>query len=195
MDLQQRLTFWGYSHNVNMVTKWHNITTEAYCSFIDELKSDSSNPLSEQERKVLDSSMDEYMYPKVSAYSLIMHLSNFEEISYHVCQDANAELSNKSSIRRFQKGWKYHYGNSLDGMSSWKNLLRAEKIRNCVLHACERVSICKNKEEVEQIAKEEGLTIKFDKLRLCDSYLNKIKDSIFEMISGIGSASKSAQLK
>lgn len=67
----------------------------------------------------------------------------------------------------------------------WNKLQNAEKIRNCLLHANGRVSLCKNPQEIKNTIKRErpGLEIIKDRVIISCDYLQRFNETIRDTLN------------
>lgn len=185
IKLRQALTRFAYHHNINMVTEWHN---KLYCGLnegIKELEKQAEEANKKNEIKNIKSSIhfyENYISNNLRNFTLIMHLSNFEEISTLVCKEMITPTDNISSITRFKKGWEKKIGKKLGDVPSWTTLKDAEKIRHAILHSAGRISLNNNKDVILSIIKKENLEKENDRVYVTEEYLNKVKNSICEMV-------------
>lgn len=170
----------AYRKNVNFITNWHNFTVTTYGAYLNNL----DETITEEDKRQVKSIAEGFMEQKTRNFCFIMHLSNFEEISYLICKSENVEIGNNSSIKRFSEGWKKRTGKDLITLDEWTFLTNAEKVRNCILHACGRLSLVKekNKPALESIIKYENLPLNSGRVEITIDYLNKVKNSIIRVI-------------
>ncbi len=179
-DIETKLSQWSYRQNINWVTKWHNMTNAAYAVFLDKIEDDSE--VSETDKvwfkEVLENTMDR----KIKNYCLIMHLSNFEEISHLVCDKLEVTIPDSSSLSRFKEGWEKRIGKNIGNVAHWQVLTDAEKIRHCILHASERISFMRNPNEIKRIIKKEQLKTDGHRVIVTGEFLNKVINAIVGMV-------------
>ncbi|QBG47693.1 hypothetical protein EGM51_09920 [Verrucomicrobia bacterium S94] len=174
------IEIYAYKNNINFITKWHNFTVTTYGAYLENL--DPS--LTEEDRTKVKSVAEGFMERKTRNFCFIMHMSNFEEISYLICKSENVEIENNSSIKRFAEGWKKRTGKDLSTLKEWTILTNAEKVRHCILHACERLSLVKEKKRpaLESIINQENLPVNSGRVEITIDYLNKVKNSIIRIL-------------
>lgn len=184
IQLRQALTRFAYHHNINMVTEWHN---KLYCGINEGIKelekqTEAANRKNEiKDIKVSIHFYENYISNNLRNFTLIMHLSNFEEISTLVCKEMNTPTDKKSSITKFKKGWEKKTGKKMGDLPAWSTLKDAEKIRHAILHSAGRISFNHNKDVILSIIKKEKLKEENDRVYVTEEYLNKVKNSIWEM--------------
>lgn len=179
-SIENKLTQWCYRQNISWVTKWHNMTNSAYAVFWEKIKDDPNVGETDKVwfKNVLENTMDR----KVKNYCLIMHLSNFEEISRLVCDELKVNIQNSSSLARFKEGWERRIGQNIGNIVHWQVLTDAEKIRHCILHASERISFMRKPEEIKRIIKIEQLKTDGDRVIVTGEFLNKVINAIVGMV-------------
>ncbi|QBG45877.1 hypothetical protein EGM51_00040 [Verrucomicrobia bacterium S94] len=167
-------------NQINQITHWHNFTVKTYGAYLENLK----DSMAEEHRDV-KALCDDFMEQRTRNFCLIMHMSNFEEISYLICKSESVQIKQTvNSISRFSEGWKKRTGKNDLGLKAWSILTDAEKVRNCILHACARVELVKKKDKpaLKDIIRRESLSVNSGRVEVTIDYLNKIKDSIFELL-------------
>ncbi|TKB11293.1 hypothetical protein [Desulforhopalus sp. IMCC35007] len=197
--LQNDLTILTHTRDINLITQWHNLTLRSYKSFLDDIdKAVAEGEVDGKDQNDMRNIVNGFMERKMRNFCFIMHLSNFEEISFLVCKEKKETINKAtSSIIRFKKGWSLKAGCDVEKLTDWNTLLKAEKVRNCILHACERVSLVseKRRKGLEAIIKEENLTVSSGRIEITVDYIDKVKNAILELVnldrggkSGFGSS-------
>lgn len=183
--LNRRILMFGYKHNVNMVAAWHNQLFDGLNKGLDDLEAELEKANDQKEIKDLKSLIhiyENYTTYNLRNFTLIMHLSNFEEISTHICKQEREAIGQSSSLSRFKNGWEKNLGKNLGSVPSWTILKDAEKIRHAILHSAGRISLNRNKETILQIIKKENLVKKNDRVYVTEDYLNKVQEAIWQML-------------
>jgi hypothetical protein len=184
-EIRQSLTRWAYKNNINMVTEWHNKLFVGINEGLDELEELLKQSQEKDRIGNIKSTIhyyENYMSDNLRNFTLIMHLSNFEEISTLICKEMKVPIEKVSSIDRFKKGWARKLGKPLGDVTAWTTLKDAEKIRHAILHSAGRISLNRNPEEIKRIIKKENLKKNQDRIYATEPYLNKVKDAIWEMV-------------
>jgi hypothetical protein len=184
-DIRQVFIRMAYKHNINMVTDWHNKLFIGINEGIEELEHLLDKAAEKRKEKNLKLAIHHYeifLSDNLRNFTLIMHLSNFEEISTLVCRETQVDIDVNSSIDRFKKGWSRKLGKPLGKVAGWAILKEASKIRHVILHSGGRISLNRNPEEIRKIIRKEKLKENQDKVYATEKYLNKVRDAIFDMV-------------
>jgi hypothetical protein len=185
VEIRQSLTRCAYKNNINMVTEWHNKLFIGINEGLAELEELLEKSQEKDQIGNIKSSIhyyENYMSDNLRNFTLIMHLSNFEEISTLICKEMKVPIEKGSSIDRFKKGWAKKLRKPLGDVTAWTTLKDAEKIRHAILHSAGRISLNRNPEEIKGIIKKENLKENQDRIYATGPYLNKVKDAIWEMV-------------
>lgn len=185
IKIRQAVIRFGYKHNINMVTAWHSMLFVGITEGIGDLEKLLEESNDKNEIGNIKSSIhiyENYISDNLRNFTLIMHLSNFEEISTLVCKEMKTPIGKGSSINRFQKGWEKKLERPLGEVSAWGTLKDAAKIRNAILHSAGRISLNRDQEDIERIIKRENLKNKRDRIYVTENFLNKVKDAIWNMV-------------
>ena len=168
-----------------MVTVWHNeifIGINEGIGNLEKLLEESNDMKEIGNIKSFIHIYENYIPDNLRNFTLIMHLSNFEEISTLVCKEMEIPTGKGSSINRFQKGWEKKLERPLGEVSAWGTLKDAAKIRNAILHSAGRISLNRDQEDIERIIKRENLKSERDRIYVTENFLNKVKDAIWKMV-------------
>ncbi len=126
------------------------------------------------------------------ANTFLMMYSHLEEFLYYVKKIYGQEqvFSNSGSLKRFKEIIRNVIGLDLSQDRGWEFICDYEKVRDCLLHANGRVSISKDKRDLEIIIEKScgQLSIKHDRIGLSGKYLNKISNTIESFIERIETA-------
>ena len=118
-----------------------------------------------------------------------MLYSHLEEFLYHVWKSFGKELEVKDSgsLHRFKNIIKNILCIDLSQDREWELLCDYEKIRDCILHANGRVSISKDKNDLERIINKpcSHLIKKKDRIELSGEYLDSVSNTIDRLIKRI----------
>ncbi len=184
-ELSQALMMFGYKHNVNMVAAWHNQLFNGINKGIDDLEEQLEKANEKKEITDIKSTIhiyETYTTDNLRNFTLIMHLSNFEEISTLICKEMRATIDGSSSLSRFKSGWEKKLGEKIGGVAAWTILKDAEKIRHAILHSAGRISLNRDKNTIIGIIKKESLEQKNDRVYVTQAFLNKVQDAIWQML-------------
>jgi len=168
-----------------MVTVWHNKLFVGINEGINELENLLEQSNEKKEIGDIKSSIhiyENYISENLRNFTLIMHLSNFEEISTLVCKEMKTSVEIGSSINRFQNGWEKKIERPLGDVSAWNTLKDAAKIRNAILHSAGRISLNRNQKDIVRIIEKENLKSEHDRVYVTEEFLNKVRDAIWEMV-------------
>jgi len=185
IEIRQAITRFCYKHNINMVTVWHNKLFVGINEGINELENLLEQSNEKKEIGDIKSSIhiyENYISENLRNFTLIMHLSNFEEISTLVCKEMKTSVEIGSSINRFQNGWEKKIERPLGDVSAWNTLKDAAKIRNAILHSAGRISLNRNQKDIVRIIEKENLKSEHDRVYVTEEFLNKVRDAIWEMV-------------
>ena len=111
-----------------MVTAFHNKLFVGINEGLDELEEKLKQAPSRRDSIDIKSAIhfyENYLSDNLRNFVLIMHLSNFEEISTLVCRKAGVNIGKTSSINRFKKGWERELGKPLGDVAAWAVLKEA----------------------------------------------------------------------
>lgn len=183
-EARRAIVTFGYRSNIDLVTKWQVFTDLAYVYTRKFSENGAIGHFSDRELKDQEIQIANFKDGMVQPFCLVMHLSNFEEISTLVCQYESVEQERGHSLSRFKVGWQARLKTPIGNTPYWETLINAEKIRNCILHGYRRVSLMKNEAEIIRIVQKEGLEIKMDRVTISVEYLNKVKSAIVGMLEG-----------
>jgi hypothetical protein len=185
IEIRQEMTRFGYKHNINMVTLCHNRLFVGINEGIEEFENLLEESNKKKEIGNIKSSIhiyENYISDNLRNFTLIMHLSNFEEISTLVCKEMKTFTGNGSSINRFQKCWEKKFDRPLGEITAWNTLKDVAKIRNAILHSAGRISLNRNKKDIVRIIEKENLKSEHDRVYVTEEFLNKVRDAIWEMV-------------
>lgn len=183
-EIEKAFSIFGYKHNINNVTEFHNQMFIGINRAISNYEESLQQAKEEKEISNLKHTVnfyENYMTDNLRNFTLVMHLSNFEEISVLVCKDEGVTTPNSSSIGRFKMGWEAKLSKPLGVVPAWCTITEAAKIRNAVLHAAGRISLNRDKENIERIIRKENLKKQGDRVYITEQFLNKVKDAIWEI--------------
>lgn len=184
-EILQAFTRFAYKNNINNVTQWHNQIFIGINKGVEEFEDLLKKAKDRKELVDVKSSIhfyENYVTDNLRNFTLIMHLSNFEEISTLTCHEEGVTIKKSSSIDRFKKCWEKKFKKSLGDIPAWCMLKDAAKIRNAILHGAGRISLNREKEDILKIIKKEKLKYQNDRVYVTEKFLNKVKDAIWEMV-------------
>jgi hypothetical protein len=185
IELRQAITKFAYKNNANMVTAWHNQLFVGINEGVERLQRllEKTN----EKKEIIDIKSSIHIYKNYTTdnlrnFTLIMHLSNFEEISTHVCKEMEVSPGTSSSISRFKSGWEKKLEKKIGEVPAWTVLKDAEKIRHAILHSAGRISLNRHKATILEIIKKENLEQKHDRVYVTEVFLNKVHAAIWQIL-------------
>ncbi len=183
-EIKKAFSIFGYKNNINNVTEFHNqmfIRINRVISNYQESLQQAEEKKEISDLKHTVNFYENYMTDNLRNYTLIMHLSIFEEISVLVCKDEGVTTPGSSSIDRFKEGWESKLSKSLGVVPQWCIIKEAATIRNAILHAAGRISLNRDEDNIERIIAKEKLKKHNDRVYITEQFLNKVKDAIWEI--------------
>ncbi|MCI5123267.1 MAG: hypothetical protein D3925_02005 [Candidatus Electrothrix sp. AR5] len=172
----------GYNDRSRHVTLFHNLifrainhTCEDYRESL-EKENDASVSIDDHV-----SFYESYISNNVKNFTLVMHVSSFEEISYYVCKDVGIKPGS-SSLDRFKQGWIKKLSKPIGEMQAWCILQDAAKIRNTILHAGGIISLSSDKELIMDMIKRKQLEKNGERFYVTNMFLDKVSHAVYDMI-------------
>jgi hypothetical protein len=113
--------------------------------------------------------------------TFLMMYSHVEEWLHHVWRVFAKDIAlddSRGSIRRYTSIMK---AINVDvGANPWQFLVESEYIRNCLLHANGRISLCAKPKQIKGIIQKHApeLEVKNDRLVVCGTYLKRFQESL-----------------
>lgn len=184
LNLKNKLIVWASTHNLNWLINFHNHVRGL---LKDQLKDLEAAKTKDIENKLHKQAL--YDYDRMlHINTLLMMYSYLEEWLYHCWKIYVPKkvglVKRKGSLGRFKKVAK-QLGIDLSSRL-WEDLINAEEIRNCLLHANGRISLLKDpkKDKVKKIIerKNSGLEIIKDRIVISSDYLQRFNESICKLL-------------
>jgi len=192
-NLKKKIFSWFMTHNLQLIIKFHNEQHQMMKNQVSRInrKLNSFNDMAE--RKQLIVAKDTYINTfdgLLNINTFLMMYSHLEEFLYHVWKSFGKEQDvnkNSGSLKRFKPIIENVMKLDLNQDHEWELLCDYEKIRNSILHANGRVSISKNKNEMERIINRSSdhLSIKKDRIGLSGEFLESVSITIESLIKRI----------
>jgi len=192
-NLKKKIFSWFMTHNLQLIIEFHNEQHQMMKNQVSRInrKLNSFNDMAE--RKQLIVAKDTYINTfdgLLNINTFLMMYSHLEEFLYHVWKSFGKEQDvnkNSGSLKRFKPIIENVMKLDLNQDHEWELLCDYEKIRNSILHANGRVSISKNKNEMERIINRSSdhLSIKKDRIGLSGEFLESVSITIESLIKRI----------
>ncbi len=195
VNINKTLFRWAMTHNLQLIIKFHNEQKRLMKNQVSAINEKLKACNDKQERKELLHVKEVYIntFDKLlGTNTFLMMYSHLEEFLYHVWKIFGQEqiVSNYGNLKRFKEIIRNVIGLDLSQDREWEFICDCEKVRNCLLHANGRVSISKDKNDIERIIKKScgHLSKKKDRVELSGEYLDKISNTIDSLIKRIEKA-------
>lgn len=179
-------------NNLQLIVKFHNEQRRLMKKQVSTINKKLETCNDKDERKALLYAKTVYTdtFDKMlCTNTFLMMYSHLEEFLYHVWKsfDRKQVVSISGSLKRFKEIIENVIGLDLSKDREWEFICDCEKVRDCLLHANGRVSISKDKNDLERIINKScnQLNIKLDRIELSGKYLNKISNTIENLIECI----------
>lgn len=182
-ELHDKLFRWAANTNLNHVIKFHNEVRRLFKIQFQSLGSPKNE--SDIETKAL---RDIYFQfdGLLRIKTFLMLFSHTEEWLFHLCAGAQPPPDRRrSGIERFKPSLQA-LGADLSG-GGWQFLKDAENVRNCLLHANGRLTLCKNRTEVQDTVKKyvHELDIAQDRIVVHPLFLEKFVSEIDKFLNHV----------
>lgn len=186
-DLGRQIDIWAHSVNTSLVVRFHNAVFHGLNLLIEEVDKLYTETEDEMEKRHLKAEkhiLGNFMMQNMRNFTLVMHLSNFEEISYNVCRMEKKPLEKSSSLKCFKPGWTSRLGKPVGDVKEWQILDDASEVRNCILHAHGRPKLVKEnrREKLNEILKAEKIPLDSGRIAVQTDYLNKVGKAIITLV-------------
>ena len=181
------------THNLQLIIKFHNEQHQMMKNQVSRINRKLNSCNDTAERKQLIIAKDTYINTfdgLLNINTFLMMYSHLEEFLYHVWKSFGKEQDvnkNSGSLKRFKPIIENVMKLHLNQDHEWELLCDYEKIRNCILHANGRVSISKDKNELERIINRSSdhLSIKNDRIGLSGEFIERVSITIESLIKRI----------
>jgi hypothetical protein len=194
-DIKKTTFSWAMTHNLQLIIKFHNEQRRLMKNQVSAINKELNSCNDQHKRKKLLYEKEIYISTFDSLLSIntfLMMYSHLEEFLYHVWKSFGKEqaVSGSGSLKRFKKIIRNVLGLDLNQDREWELLCDYEKVRDCILHANGRVSISKDKNDLERmINKSCGLlSKKKDRIELSGKYLGSVSNTINRLIKRVEKA-------
>ncbi|MEK0337701.1 MAG: hypothetical protein QQN41_09750 [Nitrosopumilus sp.] len=197
-DINKKIFCWAMTHNFQLIIKFHNEQRRLMKNQVIAINEKLNSCNDHHERKDLLYAKEVYINTfdnLLSINTFLMMYSYLEEFLYHVWKSFGKEqaVSGSGSLKRFKEIIRNVLGLDLNQDREWELLCDYEKVRDCILHANGRVSISKDKNDLDRIIRKScgHLSKKKDRLELSGEYLDsvsKIMDSLIKRVEKAANA-------
>lgn len=176
------LQLWAQGVSLNNIVNFHNVTKaliEQEVKRLSLLSQEEDDPKeSELQKKIFQSALHNYNEYLTDNVFLMMY-SHLEEWLYI---HADSATDHGGGLDRFERSLVTKGLNT--SSSEWQILLKAEKIRNCLLHANGRLSFVKASDKaciIQIIGQSKYFGSKNDRIIIQKQYLQYFKNQIFKL--------------
>lgn len=184
-DIENRIFNWAMSHNLQLIIKFHNVQRQLIKNQISAINNKLKSCNYPLERKELLYEKEVYINTfdnLLSINTFLMMYSHLEEFLYHAWKIFGKEqaVGSSGSLQRFKEIIKNVPNIDFSRDREWELLCHYEKIRDCLLHANGRVSISKDKHDLERIINKSrgNLSKKNDRIELSGNFLESFSNTI-----------------
>ncbi len=186
------LFLWAHDADLSFIIAFHNelkrLMRNEIVSLNEKIGLDGNDNL--DQKKLTRDIYINTLEPSLHSATFLMMFSHFEEWLFllkSICAKQINLDSKAGSIGRFKPILKDGLGIDLSRCKAWQQLLTAEKVRNCLLHANGRVDLAKNEAEIRKVVSNSKmlLSIKSRRLLISSGYVDIISESIFDFIKQV----------
>lgn len=192
VDIKKKVISWSILHNLQLIVNYHNEQRKLMRNHIITIERKLTLCNNKSERKELLYTKNLYVDTfdgLLRINTFLMLYSQLEEYLYHIWKiyDKGQTLNNSGSLQRFKKIIGHVLIIDLSQDHEWNLLCDYEKVRNCILHANGRISISKNKKELETIINKSlgHLSKKKDRIELTGKFLESVANTIESLIKRV----------
>jgi hypothetical protein len=195
-DIKKKVFSWSMMHNLQLIIEFHNMQYQMMKNQVSEININLNSCKDKNEKKKLLIVKDTYVNTfdgLLDINTFLLMYSHLEEFLYHTWKIFNKEqeICGSGSLKRFKSIIENVLKLDLNHDLEWELLCDYEKIRDCLLHANARVSISKNKNDLERIINKSfsHLSVKNDQIKLSGEFLVSVLITIESLIKRIDNAS------
>ncbi|KTD45507.1 hypothetical protein Lrub_2304 [Legionella rubrilucens] len=181
-DARKVLQLWSQEVNLNNIVNFHNVTKaliEQEVNRLSLLSQQEDDPKElELQKKIFQSALHNYNEYLTDNVFLMMYSHVEEWLFIH----ADSDTDTGGSLERFERSLVMKGLNT--SSSEWQSLLRAEKIRNCLLHANGRLSFIKASDKAcitQIIGQSRYFGSKNDRIIIKKHYLQYVKNQVAKL--------------
>lgn len=189
IDIKNKAFSWSMIHNLHLIIKFHNEQHQMMKNQVSTInrKLNSCNDKDERKKLLIANDIYNNTFKELLKRNIFLMLySQLEEYLYHVWKIYAKEqtVSNSGSLKRYNKIMRSVLSKDLGQVREWNLLCDYEKVRNCILHANGRMSILRNKNDLEIIINKSNgqLNKKKDRIELAGEYLESFVNTIESLI-------------
>lgn len=194
-DIKKKVFIWSMIHNLHLIIEFHNEQHQMMKNQVSTINRKLNSCKDKNEKKKLLIVKNTYINTfdgLLNKNTFLLMYSNLEEFLYHIWKsfDKNQVISSSGSLKRFKPIIENVLKLDLNQDREWELLCDYEKIRDCIFHANGRVSILKNKNDLERIINKSfgHLNIKKDRIELSGEFLDSVSITIESLIKRIENA-------
>jgi len=194
-DIKKKVFIWSMIHNLHLIIEFHNEQHHMMKNQVSTINRKLDSCKDKNEKKKLLIVKNTYINTfdgLLNKNTFLLMYSNLEEFLYHIWKsfDKNQVISGSGSLKRYKPIIENVLKLDLNQDCEWELLCDYEKIRDCILHANGRVSILKNKNDLERIINKSfgHLNIKKDRIELSGEFLESVSITIESLIKRIENA-------
>lgn len=194
-EINKKIFSWAMTHNLQLIIKFHNEQRRLMKNQVSAINEKLNYCNDQHERKELLYAKEVYINTFDSLLSIntfIMMYSHLEEFFYYVWKTFGKEqpVSGSGSLQRFKEIIRNILDLDLNHNRDWELLCDYEKVRDCLLHANGKVSISRNKNDLERIIKKScgHLSKKQDRIELSGKYLDSVSNTMDRLIKRVEKA-------
>ncbi|MFC3908280.1 hypothetical protein ACFORL_04225 [Legionella dresdenensis] len=181
-EARKLLQLWSQEVNLNNIVKFHNVTKALIeqevkrLSLLAQVEEDPKEL--ELQEKIFQSALHNYNEYLTDNVFLMMYSHVEEWLFIH----ADSDTDHGGALERFERSLVMKGLNT--SSSEWQSLLKAEKIRNCLLHANGRLSFIKASDKAcvtQIIGQTKYFGSKNDRIIIQKHYLQYFKNQILKL--------------
>lgn len=189
MKSQDLLKF-ASTNNLNWIVHFHNHLKSLISEAVHEIDKSIASEDDVAKRKNLLHSKHVYentFFKMLRNTVFLQMFSNFEETCHHLWKmlSPNTELERNHGITRYKPVFNELIDGGVGNLTHWELIREGEKIRHCLLHAYGRISLFKEKKEIERIVKKYNgeITIKQDRIQIESEFIERFAKNLTEITS------------
>jgi len=194
-SIKKKVFNWSMMHNLQLIIEFHNMQHQMMKNQVSAINRKLNSCKDKNEKKKLLIVKNTYINTfdgLLNINTFLMMYSHLEEFLYHTWKsfDKDQVISGSGSLKRFKPIIENVLKLDLNQDHEWELLCDYEKIRDCILHANGRVSISKNRNDLERIINKSfsQISMKKDRIELSGEFLDSVSITIESLIKRIENA-------